>query len=102
MDTAATSPGRLEVEPGEHTLILVRHGRTAENAGGRILGRRDPPLDDVGVAQAHALAEMVRCAPLAAVWASPLRRALRTAEIAGAALGIAPTVLDDLMESDRG
>ena len=28
-------------------LIVVRHGRTASNAAGRLLGRADPPLDDV-------------------------------------------------------
>ncbi len=36
-------------------LHLVRHGRTAENAAGLLLGRADPPLDAVGRAQATAL-----------------------------------------------
>lgn len=35
-------------------LIIVRHGRTATNASGRLLGRADPPLDELGVAQATA------------------------------------------------
>src|SRR5690348_12025408 len=68
-------------------ILLARHGQTGDNADGRILGRRDPPLTDEG---------------LAAVWTSPLRRARETAEIAGAAVGLAPAVLDDLVESARG
>ena len=41
-------------------LILVRHGRTAVNADGRLQGRMDVPLDDTGVAQARAVGEVLR------------------------------------------
>jgi broad specificity phosphatase PhoE len=27
-------------------IVVVRHGRTAANAGGLLLGRADPPLDE--------------------------------------------------------
>ena len=37
-------------------LILVRHGRTAANAGGQMQGRVDNPLDEVGIEQAEAIA----------------------------------------------
>ena len=40
-------------------LVLVRHGRTAANASGLLLGRADPPLDEHGRAQAAALAAAV-------------------------------------------
>ena len=83
-------------------LILARHGETPDNAAGRILGRRDPPLSDAGVAQAQRLGETLAGAGLVALWTSPLLRARRTAEIAGAALGLEPVALDELVESARG
>ncbi len=62
-------------------LIIVRHGRTAANAQGLLLGRGDPPLDDEGRAQATALGRVLQ--PDRVV-SSPLRRARETA----AALGL--------------
>ena len=37
-------------------LFVVRHGRTAANASGLLLGRLDPDLDELGVRQAAAAA----------------------------------------------
>jgi broad specificity phosphatase PhoE len=59
-------------------LWLVRHGQTAENARGLLLGRADPPLSEIGRRQAAALAQVVP--PDARVISSPLRRARETAE----------------------
>ncbi len=84
------------------TLLLARHGETADNAGGLILGHRDPPLSAAGREQAAALAPQAAAADIVALWCSPLRRARETAEMIGAALGIEPTVLDELIESFRG
>jgi broad specificity phosphatase PhoE len=83
-------------------ILLARHGQTGDNADGRILGRRDPALTVVGREQARRLAATLRDAGLAAVWTSPLQRARATAQEVGDALGIAPVVLDDLVESARG
>ena len=58
-------------------LILVRHGRTGPNADGRLLGRADPPLDEVGREQAATLGGAV--GPVDRVISSPLRRARETA-----------------------
>ncbi len=66
-------------------FVLVRHGRTAWNRVERFRGRADIPLDEVGLAQAQATAARVagEWQP-AAIYASPLSRALKTAEaIAG-------------------
>lgn len=82
--------------------MLARHGETEENAAGRILGRRDPPLSAAGIAQAEALAARLQDAGVVAIWSSPLERARRTAEVVGAALGLEPMLLDELIESDRG
>lgn len=83
-------------------VLLARHGETTDNAAGRILGRRDPPLSRAGVLQAERLGATLRDAGLATVWTSPLQRALRTAEITAFALGLEPVVLELLAESARG
>ncbi len=62
-------------------LILVRHGRTALNAGGCLQGRIDEPLDDVGHDQAKAVAAHV--GPVDVLISSPLIRARQTAEAFG-------------------
>jgi len=59
-------------------LIAVRHGRTAGNAAGRLLGRSDEPLDDHGARQASALAAALPAG--AKVISSPLIRCRQTAE----------------------
>jgi broad specificity phosphatase PhoE len=59
-------------------LTLVRHGRTETNAAGLLLGRADPPLDDVGRAQVDAVAARLG-SPLGMIVSSPLRRARETA-----------------------
>ena len=77
-------------------LIVVRHGRTAHNASGLLLGRIDPPLDDLGRRQAVALAAAV--GPVDRVITSPL---LRTRETA-AAFGVEPIVDERWIELDYG
>jgi broad specificity phosphatase PhoE len=84
------------------TLLLARHGQTADNAGGLILGRRDPALSELGRSQARALAAVARAAAITAVWTSPMRRAAETATIVSEATGAPVSVLAGLAESDRG
>lgn len=62
-------------------LILVRHGRTSVNREKRLLGRLDPPLDDVGRAQAAALAAHI--GPVDRIVTSPLQRTRDTADAWG-------------------
>lgn len=77
-------------------LVLVRHGQTAENARGLLLGRLDPPLSEVGRQQAGALAGVIPEDVL--VVSSPLRRARETAEAFGR-----PVVVDERwIELDYG
>jgi len=40
-------------------ILLIRHGQTAANAAGLLLGRADPPLTDLGRRQAAASARVV-------------------------------------------
>jgi len=84
-------------------ILLARHGETADNVPPeRVMGWRDPPLDARGRGQAAALAEEVSGDGPAALWTSHLRRARETAEIVGAALGLAPRADERLAESRRG
>jgi broad specificity phosphatase PhoE len=64
-------------------LIVVRHGRTAHNAAGRLLGRLDLPLDELGRRQAGALGRSGVSASISRVVSSPLARARETAEAFG-------------------
>ena len=71
-------------------LYLVRHGESEWNRRGRIQGRRESPLTDVGRAQAAALGRMLREVlpdPGIDVIASPLERAFETAAIIAHELG---------------
>jgi broad specificity phosphatase PhoE len=79
-------------------LYLVRHGRTAQNAAGQLLGRMDVPLDELGRRQARALGQVGRLRGAARVVSSPLARARDTA----AALGPPVTVDDRWAELDYG
>jgi broad specificity phosphatase PhoE len=78
------------------TLFLARHGRTAANASGLLLGRADAELDELGRVQAVALAAVVP-AP-ARVISSPLVRCRETA----AAFGVPVEVDARWIELDYG
>ncbi len=64
-------------------LILLRHGETEWSRARRHTGRTDIPLTAAGEAAAAALAGDLARKPLVAALASPARRAVRTAELAG-------------------
>ena len=90
-------------DQGEATrLVLVRHAQTDESARGRCYGRLDVQLSPRGLRQAQALADTLAGLPLAAVYSSPLVRALDTARPLAAARGLEPAVLEGLAELDFG
>ncbi|MBX6357009.1 MAG: histidine phosphatase family protein [Micromonosporaceae bacterium] len=74
-------------------LILWRHGNTDWNAGDRVQGQLDPPLNDLGRRQAAAAAQRLAALRPAAIVSSDLRRAADTAA-ALAALTDLPVRLD--------
>jgi broad specificity phosphatase PhoE len=83
-------------------VILVRHGRTALNAAGRLRGLADPELDDVGVEQAKATAEALEWLDLDRVVSSPLHRAVHTATIIAETNGVPHTVDPAFNDRDYG
>lgn len=63
-------------------LLMARHGQTEWNALRRFQGSSDVALSALGRQQALALGRALSGRPLVAVYTSPLRRALETAELA--------------------
>ena len=82
-------------------LYVVRHGQTWANMEYRYLGSMDPPLTDLGRAQAAQLSENLPPGVDTLV-CSPLLRARETACILGHQLGLAPLILDAFRERDVG
>lgn len=76
-------------------LRFVRHAPTEWNREGRYQGRTDTPIGEAGLREAHRIAETLRGDPVDLVVTSPLRRALRTAEVIAAALGGVRRLVDE-------
>ncbi len=62
-------------------IILVRHGETEWNVAEIFRGRIDIELNETGIKQAELLAEYLSHLKIDAIFSSPLKRALQTAEI---------------------
>jgi probable phosphoglycerate mutase len=82
-------------------LVLVRHGSTEHSAAGRLSGRNDLPLNELGERQAALLAARA-FGDVRAVVSSPLPRALQTAQAIATRLGLPVEVLDEFVETDFG
>ena len=97
--------GLRSVLPSSHTtLYLVRHGETEYNRRGIMQGGGiDSTLNETGREQAQALARRFAPANLDALYTSPLRRAIQTADILAADHeSLSRTHLRDLSEMDWG
>ena len=79
---------------------LARHGETAWSLTGQHTGCTDLPLTERGERNARELGERLKGLTFARVFTSPLRRAVRTCELAGFAA--AATVDPDLVEWNYG
>jgi broad specificity phosphatase PhoE len=84
------------------TILLARHGESDWNAAGRWQGHADRPLTAAGREQAELLAGALAGERLDAAYASDLRRAWETAEIAVAQQGLDVVRLYELREVDVG
>ena len=81
-------------------IHLARHGETAWSLSGQHTGRTDLPLTERGERNARALGERLRGMTFAKVLTSPLRRAIRTCDLAG--FGAVAEIDPDLVEWDYG
>ena len=84
-----TSIADQAVTPTSHRLVLMRHGRTDATDSKVLVGWLDPPLNEAGLAQSAAAADILREHQMLPDRAhcSELIRAVRTCQILLAALG---------------
>jgi probable phosphoglycerate mutase len=84
-------------------VILVRHGQTEWNRVERFRGRADIPLNEIGRRQAEATALRIATEwQPAALYSSPLSRALETAEAIVRHLKLPVQIHPDLIDIDYG
>lgn len=84
-------------------VIIVRHGQTEWNRVERFRGRADLRLNETGYVQASLVARRLAAAEtLAALYSSPLLRAMQTAAPIAKACGVTTRPLDGLIDIDYG
>jgi len=84
------------------TIILVRHGETKWNVEEIFRGRIDIELNETGIRQAELLAEYLGDSMINAIYSSPLKRALKTAEIIARHHDVSVEIAPDLIDFDYG
>lgn len=84
-------------------VILIRHGETESNVH-RLLDTAHPgaPLNEIGLAQADALVDVLAYEPISAVFSSDITRAVQTASPLSSARGHDPVRLVGLREIQAG
>lgn len=83
------------------TVLLMRHGETAWNREGRVMGRQPIELDQHGRAQVESATALAHLLEPEVVITSPLTRARQTADIIAAALGGLPVIEEPQLEEVR-
>lgn len=84
------------------TLYFLRHGETTSSQTGGYCGALDPDLTPAGHEMARDFAAAYRDLPWAAVFCSPLKRAVATAQPLCEAVGLTPKLRDGLKEIAYG
>jgi broad specificity phosphatase PhoE len=86
-----------------NTLYLIRHGENTANLTREFSHRAvDYSLTPKGILQAQQTAEYFKTKRVDAIYASPLKRAIETAQIIGEAVGVEPLVLEQFREVNVG
>jgi broad specificity phosphatase PhoE len=83
-------------------LILARHGETVWNVEKIYRGRTDVNLDEVGIKQAELLGKYLSNRELEAIYSSPLKRAIDTADIIARYQKIGVHIAEGLIDFDYG
>ena len=81
-------------------IYIIRHGKTELNKANVLQGRSNYTLNEEGIKEAKEAARKLDGVHFDHVFSSPLRRAVRTAEIIAPA--IAPTIDERIIEMDYG
>ena len=84
------------------TIILIRHGDTDWNVEEIFRGRADVELNETGIKQAQLLAKYLEDVPIEAIYSSPLKRALKTAEITAISHNANVIPSQELIDFDYG
>ena len=83
-------------------IILARHGETEWNVAEVFRGRSDVELNETGIKQAKLLAEYLSDLKLDAIYSSPLKRALTTAEMIASYHKLDVEITPGLIDFDYG
>ena len=83
-------------------IILARHGETEWNVEEVFRGRIDIELNETGIKQAELLAEYLSGIKIDAIYSSPLRRALKTAEMIASYHKLDVEIAPGLVDFDYG
>jgi len=83
-------------------IILARHGETEWNVEEVFRGRIDVELNETGMKQAELLAEYLSGIKINAIYSSPLKRALKTAEMIAGYHKLDVEVAPGLIDFDYG
>lgn len=83
-------------------IFIIRHGQTEWNALGKLQGRQDIKLNEVGKEQALTTGEKIKNEKIDIIITSPLKRARETAEIINKQFNVEIVEDDRLMERCYG
>jgi len=83
-------------------VYLARHGQTAWNKKLTFRGRADIPLNKGGHSEAEAIAEALKDKNIDAVYTSPLRRSVETAQPAARLFHLDIVPVEGLVDMDYG
>jgi len=83
-------------------INLIRHGETDWNVEEIFRGQADIQLNEIGTKQAQLVSSYLRNTPIEAVYSSPLKRALKTAEMIADPHNIDVMASNELIDLDYG
>ncbi len=83
-------------------LLIVRHGKTNWNSEKRATGLTDIELNEEGIEQAKILRDKLKDINIDVIISSPLKRAIKTAEIINEMHNLNILIDEDLIERNLG
>lgn len=83
-------------------ILLLRHGQTDWNKGGRVMGRRPIPINKVGRRDSELVAQLLKNVKVDYLYASPVLRAVQTARIVMRSRRIKLETAPELAEVEYG